>query len=180
MFITAVPQAGIHCTKCQQSRDIEVSKLVFRFNLDRAPPGVPPECVLCPCCDPLWGEIGQAPLQLPEGPRRAAGGAVHTPRAPVGHPDGATLSSMAPVPASAGSDYQAALAGKRRVVAAHSTNAAAAVTPRYAAGPDTRAGAGRDAVVHPDCSCPAPSKLLTVNKEGPNKGRKFFSCAKPR
>lgn len=30
------------------------------------------------------------------------------------------------------------------------------------------------------CGCGVPCKLLTVNKEGPNKGRKFYSCPKPR
>ncbi|XP_062607419.1 DNA topoisomerase 3-alpha-like, partial [Saccostrea cucullata] len=30
------------------------------------------------------------------------------------------------------------------------------------------------------CNCGNPAKMLTVNKEGPNKGRTFYACAKPR
>ena len=30
------------------------------------------------------------------------------------------------------------------------------------------------------CGCGDPAKLLTVQKDGPNKGRQFYGCAKPR
>lgn len=30
------------------------------------------------------------------------------------------------------------------------------------------------------CECGEPAKQLTVQKEGPNQGRQFFACAKPR
>lgn len=30
------------------------------------------------------------------------------------------------------------------------------------------------------CNCGEPGKLLTVNKDGPNHGRPFYGCAKPR
>ncbi|XP_034311164.2 DNA topoisomerase 3-alpha isoform X1 [Magallana gigas] len=30
------------------------------------------------------------------------------------------------------------------------------------------------------CNCGNPAKMLTVNKEGPNKGRTFYACANPR
>lgn len=29
------------------------------------------------------------------------------------------------------------------------------------------------------CTCNQPATLRTVSKEGPNKGRQFYSCAKP-
>jgi hypothetical protein len=35
-------------------------------------------------------------------------------------------------------------------------------------------------VEHIRCGCGEPCKLITVNKEGPNKGRQFYSCAKNR
>ncbi|XP_061196153.1 DNA topoisomerase 3-alpha-like [Saccostrea echinata] len=31
-----------------------------------------------------------------------------------------------------------------------------------------------------NCNCGKPAKTLTVNKDGPNKGRTFYACAKPR
>ena len=30
------------------------------------------------------------------------------------------------------------------------------------------------------CNCRDPAKFLSVNKEGPNKGRNFYACAKPQ
>lgn len=30
------------------------------------------------------------------------------------------------------------------------------------------------------CGCGEPAKILTVQKEGPNQGRQFYACAKPR
>ena len=192
-----MPQAEGHCATCQHSSGVAVSKIAFRFNLDRAPPGVPPECVLCPCCDPLWREIGQPPLQLPEAPVARRG--LDPARPQLGPADtrsnGNATSASAPGPGPAMSDYQAALAGKRR--ATHTATATASVsaiaTPggRGAPGRGGAAGGGAGfdnreasavggAIIHPDCVCAVPSKLLTVSKEGPNKGRKFFACAKPR
>lgn len=193
-----MPQGVDHCSLCRQNRDVAVCKIAFRFNLDRAPPGVPPECVLCPSCDPLWRETGQPSLQLPETGRRGnhagtcagTGGGNHS---TVAAAVGVVVATPAGAVASM-SDYQAALAGKRRVVAHTATSAMAAnragskrglpaavgYEAREAHAPFGSAGTTGGGFIHPDCTCAVPSKLLTVNKEGPNKGRKFFSCSKPR
>lgn len=31
-----------------------------------------------------------------------------------------------------------------------------------------------------NCKCNQEAKLITVKKEGPNKGRQFYACAKPQ
>ena len=97
------------------------------------------------------------------------------------------------------SDYSAALAGRKK----KSVSGAAVVAARpdrpdamnggggYGGGgrqqqqhfaPPGRAGV--DALDAPPCGCGCgcgvAAKQLTVSKEGPNKGRKFFSCVKSR
>jgi hypothetical protein len=186
----------------------------FRFLLDRAPPGCPPESLLCPSCDPLWSSIGHTPLTVAAGhtqPRRtvasgamaAAGGSA----VPLYGAPAATAVGGMPSPAGQGStgaglgesDYQAALAGKRvrktvqstlhiapggqvRSHAPATTGAAGRAGPGL---PDSTAGglgaAGPERVIEQVmCGCGVPCKLLIVNKDGPNKGRPFYACAKPR
>jgi len=63
---TAQPMEGQICTRCQQRTGGKaITKLLFRFNLSSAPPGTPPEAVLCPSCDPLWRNAGEAALYVP-------------------------------------------------------------------------------------------------------------------
>jgi hypothetical protein len=131
------------------------------------------------------------------------GGAVHTNAAPTA----AFAAGGLPSPAGQGpmgvplgeSDYQAALAGKRVRKTVQSTLHIApggqvrshAPTNTGAAGraglglPDSTAGglgaAGPERVIEQVmCGCGVPCKLLIVNKDGPNKGRPFYACAKPR
>jgi hypothetical protein len=48
-----------------------------------------------------------------------------------------------------------------------------------AKGGSTTKGGG-SAGAWPNCSCGVRAALLKVNKDGPNKGRSFYSCSKPR
>jgi hypothetical protein len=169
-----------------------VHKIRFRFVLDRAPPGCPPESSLCPACAPLWAAIGHTPLTVAQGRVRAVPveaaarsgptNSFFVPQQPR-HGAGTGATGPAPVPAAAApeSDYQAALAGKRgrktAAAAASASLSAPVAQPPRTAGTDP---AGAPAGPQTMCSCGAPAKLLTVAKEGPNRGRPFFSCAKPR
>jgi len=149
-----------------------VHKILFRFLPGRAPHGVPPEVAMCPCCDPLWAAAGERPLSLPASSAR--------PSAQQFHPPPVNVLSVTGRPAE--SDYAAALAGRKKKPA---TGVGAAAVQQARAGPEVshvsaHGGAPPRDVNVPVCGCGAPGKQLTVSKEGPNKGRKFFSCAKPR
>jgi hypothetical protein len=189
--VTIVPAQALadeRCQRCLQQKHAAVHKIRFRFLLDRAPPGCPPESSLCPACDSLWGTIGHTPLTVAQGraapapaaPAPTRGGPISGFFAPQQPRSGAA--GAAPAPAAAPeSDYQAALAGKRGRKAATAALSAAFAAPiaqpPRAAGLD---GAAAPGVPQTMCSCGAPAKLLTVLKEGTNRGRPFFSCAKPR
>ena len=55
------------------------------------------------------------------------------------------------------------------------SNAAAA-----AAKPRTWRGASATPAARPDCQCGVPCKEKTVRKEGPNKGKTFWACRRPK
>lgn len=162
-------------------------KIHFRFIMDRMPPGNPPEALLCPCCDPFWASVHETPLTLPASPRpggpAAAGrmqGAAHQLRQQ-------TLTGQpAPPSREIESDYSAALAGRRKKPTAAPAAAANAGAPirQYDRGGGGVGGGGGGGFAPEgpaeNCGCGVPSRQLTVSKEGPNKGRKFFSCAKSR
>lgn len=162
MHILATPLQEESCQRCRQTKGMVVHKISFRFVPGRAPHGAPPEVAMCPCCDPLWTATGERPLSLPASPRPVA---QHPASANVFHGAGA---ASRPVE----SDYAAALAGRKKKPAT-SVVAAAAGSVMHQGGPP------QDVDV-PMCGCGVPGKQLTVSKEGPNKGRKFFSCTKPR
>lgn len=181
-FVKSVtPAEGEFCQRCQQASSTQVCKMNFSFFLDKAPRGIEPECMLCVACDPLWARISIAPLQLATAPQRQQRGA-NTASAPPAR----TLSEPAVSPAPH-SEYAAALAGvatgrgrKNNSSNTNSTrgNNGSTSSRGRSAPPSGNSGAGDGDNVM--CGCGEPSKLLTVSKEGPNKGRKFHSCSKPR
>jgi hypothetical protein len=48
------------CARCA------INKLDVKIQLSAAPPGVPPECLACPYCDKLWGDLLIANLRKPD------------------------------------------------------------------------------------------------------------------
>lgn len=169
------------CQSCRQTRGVTVHKILFRLNMSRAPHGVAPESTLCPCCDPLWSSTGERPLPLPAGTPAGAGAGNNYQRT------ASAVSTTAAIVVSSESDYAAALAGKKKkptvTSAVSGAGAGAGATAFH------RGGGGSSMVSittaaeeeeSPLCGCNVASKQLTVSKEGPNKGRKFFSCVKSR
>lgn len=167
LLLSATPLAEESCQRCWQAKGMTVHKILFRFLPGRAPHGVPPEVSMCPCCDPLWAAAGERPLTLPASSARPPAQQMHPPPASMFGGAGATGRP-------AESDYAAALAGRKKKPVAANVGAAPGVSHISPHG-----GPPRDVDV-PVCGCGVPGKQLTVSKEGPNKGRKFFSCAKPR
>lgn len=188
-FRPATPAAQETCQVCLQTRNMTVHKILFRLNMSRAPHGVAPESTLCPCCDPLWATTGERPLPLPAVSTTAAG---VTAAGVGGNVAGNAFTRVTPAVAIATnlagtsaseSDYAAALAGKKKKKPSLPANAGVGV------GAAAWPSGSRDGSTYvppsvaeetPMCACGVASKQLTVSKEGPNKGRKFFSCAKSR
>ncbi len=51
---------------------------------------------------------------------------------------------------------------------------------QFGGGASSRMGGARDKVVTVVCNCGNEAVLRTVQKEGPNKGKEFYTCSKPR
>lgn len=178
MSPSATPAAQETCQACLHTRRVTVHKILFHMNMSRAPHGVAPESTLCPCCDPLWSATGERPLPLP-----AAGAAPAVVGTGNAYPR--TVAAAYPTATTAmESDYAAALAGKKK------KGPLPSAVPVGVAGGGGASAFGRGGgssmqatgviVETPMCGCNVASKPLTVSKEGPNKGRRFFSCAKSR
>lgn len=174
------------CSKCAQQKHATVHKILFRFILDKAPPGTPPECSLCPSCDPLWHSIGYSSLTVPQGKQQQhpnklpPTAVVQTNTTTARNEDAVGLSVGGVVADVSGSDYQAALAGKRSRKPAGSTSAQL-VSKTVVASAGKNSSVPTELVqVMCNCPIPVPCKVVTVVKDGPNKGRPFFACTKPR
>ena len=182
-ILVTIPTPAESCPRCLHQRHSRVCKLRFRFILERAPPGCPPESLVCPGCDPLWGEIGHTALSVVPNTATAGGAGATNAGAGGGAVRGGSGNMPEHIPHShttaggGGSDYQAALAGKRKGRVANTTASTAKGRGSSSAG--TGSGAG-SASAAPKCSCGLVSKTMTVAKEGPNQGRPFHSCSKPR
>lgn len=63
-FTLASPNAGNFCVQCLQrsSGALKVCMVDFKFILAKAPPGLEPAKIACPCCDRLWHEVGSPPM----------------------------------------------------------------------------------------------------------------------
>lgn len=170
---SATPVAEETCLHCRQMRGITVHKILFRLNMSRAPHGVAPESTLCPCCDPLWSTTGERPLPLPAVAPAGPGNNYQR--------TASTVSVAAAVTVSSESDYAAALAGKKKKPSASSAVHGAGAASTFNRGAGSSMVSSAAAVEEsPLCGCNIASKQLTVSKEGPNKGRKFYSCVKSR
>ena len=177
-ILVTIPTPAESCPRCLHQRHSRVCKLRFRFILERAPPGCPPESLVCPGCDPLWGEIGHTALSVV--PNTATAGDAGGGAARGG---GGNMPEHIPhshtTAGGGGSDYQAALAGKRKGRVATTTASTAKGRGSSSAGTGSGSGAGSTSAA-PKCACGLVSKTMTVAKEGPNQGRPFYSCSKPR
>lgn len=136
---TAVPTNEI-CEGCRSATAgrVEVMKLHVTIALATAPPGTPPESVVCPCCNDLWRQFGQEPLK-----RRCFTVTTDQRTIPGNTERGAAIISRTASIQPTGSTFQ------------------------FQVQPD----------VGLRCKCNVPGRIATVQKDGANKGRQFYSCA---
>jgi hypothetical protein len=60
---SVVPQENNFCQKCFTQNQLSVTKLLFSFNLSKAPSvGLEPHQLICPSCDPVWKTIDHPSL----------------------------------------------------------------------------------------------------------------------
>ncbi len=264
-----IPQENQKCARCQRESGMSVCKLLLKVNLAQAPPGLEPEMIACPVCDPLWQTIGHNPLMNvrqnrmmpPPPPANRNMASYTTPQQPPPHqpqyqpqyqpqqphmyqaplqqqgmmrggPSGPSTgfipasngyssgpSAVAPSVevidieniasssyGSAGGGSHNSFVGRSGFVSATSNMGAPAIVTshsRYGAtnsyNSSTSYGGSSNSAMNsshvsidltdlssdsgngnPNCHCGIPTKLLTVNKEGTNKGRPFYSCTKPK
>jgi hypothetical protein len=65
-----IPQENSFCQKCLTQSQSSVTKLLFSFNLSKAPRvGLEPQQLLCPSCDPIWKAIDHPSLLIHRQPR---------------------------------------------------------------------------------------------------------------
>lgn len=173
---TVEPLPATSCVPCSRRRPAEGPVLLLRitFSLGQAPPGTPPELDVCVCCSDIWRHLDFAPLSLALPPPPPLATAASRPpqdiqmdygRMEYGRP-------AAVAPPSGMSDYGAALQGRGGRGGRQGRPAGrgrATTTAPAALVPDA-----------PQCGCGSTCRVQTVSKEGPNKGRQFFTCSKPR
>lgn len=165
----------VMCPKCSR-KGSTVHMLSVTLDREHVPPGTCMQRELCPCCDSFWRELSYAPLpskaelhpqiyeqqanppvliaydQNTRSENRGFNFQPHQPSAPVT------------------SNYGAAATG----IGFQKQTSYGASAPNY--------GGSNAEIAAPPCRCnpTTPSVQRTVYKEGPNKGRFFFTCAKGR
>jgi DNA topoisomerase III len=167
---SAIPKADSICIHCQQRRGHVVVKIALVIDLRNSPFGMRPEALVCPCCSDIWEEWNMTCLPLPSSMNPAQ-------QQPTDHPQLQFQALPAPAVTSlvVTSDYGAALTGanvatgkgKRSVVKT------ATATAIVATGASIAASAGDI----PNCLCGMAAKSCVTVKEGPNKGRPFYTCS---
>ena len=200
-----IPIAENFCVPCSQRLGYSVKKLNLTFNLSKSPRGTPPDLVACPCCDRIWGDIHSPSLRLDPindnaGVVGRGGGGPWVDRNPVnnnqnnsqpgGNPNNqpksssGSLSNMAersyPLPQT--SDYSAAATGVNIKKAGVKGGGKDSGKSNGSSNGDVRGffnSVSQDENA-PVCVCGGRAISKTTTKEGPNKGRPFYTCPKPR
>lgn len=203
-----VDVTGGPCQRCKAKTGYDVLKLNLSVVMSVAPPGTPPELVACPVCNRVWSESYCDALKLPvsggmvphniahrngnDGPagqhrepaslaRQGGGGAQWHSNAADREPRGGlnpTHPVQQPVHRSDTSDYGAAAVGGDSYRSSRGGRGGRGAGRGN--GAHTRATAGDNDGSAPTCLCGDKSATRTVSKEGPNKGRLFYVCAKPK
>lgn len=177
----AVEDSETFCPNCSAiSGDKgKVSRLKVFVNLSQAPPGCDPEFIACPCCSPSWETMYHTPMKCPRQSSYPVSTSTrysneHSSTRRVAPPPTPSI----PTPTEpAGTNYMAAASG----IGVFNRNSgrgnrSASRTNESSAG----RGQTREVSSGPECNCGEPSVSRTVGKEGENKGRVFYTCAKPR
>lgn len=149
-------------------------------NMSQAPPGCEPEYAACPCCSGIWESLYHTPMKCPRQSSQSstsnrysneyAGSRRVTP------PTTPSMSTSSEI--SSGTNYMAAASGIG--VTHRNSGRGARGSGQRNSEPTPGRGSTRDVSAGPDCNCGEPSVSRTVAKEGENKGRVFYTCAKPR
>ena len=207
--VASVDVQGGACKNCKNRSGHSILRLHLTINLSMAAPGTPPELISCPVCDRLWNDSMCQPLKLPSTGRGDVAQVSGT-YSSNGSTLGGNMNSvpMASSVSSLGSSYQwhslNSGSAERSTNSGHVSNrnietsdygAAAAGSDFYSntsKGKQNYRGAGHPSYQRgsrsdqsdngdvPLCACNESSVKRTVMKDGANKGRQFWCCAKPR
>eukprot|EP00606_Chrysophyceae_sp_TOSAG23-5_P001450 GSChrysophyteH2.ASY1.ANO1.1140.1 assembled CDS len=189
----AEPQAGKNCNSCFR-RGFSVLKIKVGFDLSSAPPGMDPEVIVCPVCDPLWENYQWDPMRppapavqmqvqlqpqvQPQLQRREPPAQVQTLLQPLPSVPQVQVQAQAQAQPQiqtigGGSDYGAAVVGQRQEQPPPSNppaSGAGAFPP----------GAGADSTC-PPCQCNPPQQSMQLTSNTPaNPNRKFYKCPKQK
>ncbi len=188
------------CISCSSGGN-EVKKLDIALNLNQAPLGYRSECVACPCCDQLWSGVHHYPLPRANKLRSASGtssipsrgngvsGGNNSIPTGIAYAQERNSSTVVNITDSGYRSYTRNTTVQDAKISYQRSEPTA--YPHHADEPKAQRNTFQShtskSVTHvvdstnysaPEvlCECGVSAVLLTVSKEGDNKGRKFYKC----
>ena len=145
--------------------------------------GMDATCIACPCCAAVWEDLGDAPPLRSMLSRGQAGQTAASGAARVG-PSNFLNGYYEKRNKAIGSDNSGRSTGRRppgmtvdHVQHAQSNQYDEAATGKRAINSNRNADSSSGGELFPPCGCKKASVQRTTTKEGPNKGRVFYTCA---